>query len=267
MNLAFSKYHGAGNDFILMDNRRGEIRLTTDQVALMCHRRYGIGADGLMLVQSSEEADFEMLYFNSDGRVSSFCGNGGRCIAFYALERLGIGSGGQVRFIASDGLHSAELLPEQVIRLSMQKVDPIRNAPDYFILDTGSPHYVRYVEHLQEVDVAEAGRAIRNLPQFREAGINVNFIEQHDGSLHVRTYERGVEEETFACGTGITAAAIASTGVQTGNFSVPVKSKEGHAFEVQFQKSQPDRAEAVYLTGPVNFAFEGIFSLPDAVHS
>lgn len=261
MKIAFSKYHGAGNDFILMDNRDGRLQLAREQVALLCHRRYGVGADGLMLVQHSERADFEMIYFNSDGRVSSFCGNGGRCIASYAIQMLGMGPGRAIRIGASDGIHHAELLEGGEVCLSMRDVDTIRDAGDHVILDTGSPHYVSRVNGLASFEVTEAGRAIRNLPEFGEAGINVNFVETCDGVLQVRTYERGVEAETFACGTGITAAAIASTGVQTGAFVISLRSKEGHRFEVRFDKPEPGRAENVRLTGPVQHVFDGNFQL------
>lgn len=256
MNVSFHKYHGAGNDFIILDNRSGKISLSRDEIEQLCHRRFGIGADGLMMVQESAEADFEMRYYNSDGLLGSFCGNGGRCIADYAFRVLRL-TGPFMRFKASDGIHFARINEDRSVSLEMKEVDRIRFEGDHIILDTGSPHYIQYVTDLPEYPVAAEGRLIRNKPGFQPRGINVNFLELREGVLHLRTYERGVEDETFACGTGVAAAAIANVAKETGRFTVAVRTKAGHHFEVSFLKERPDAAKEIILQGPVEFVFEG----------
>jgi len=257
MKIHFYKYQGAGNDFILIDNRDNALSLTTGQVAFLCDRRFGIGADGLMLLQSSPGADFEMVYYNADGNESTMCGNGGRCIAAFAYHQ-GL-TGKDMNFKAIDGLHRALVREGAIVSLHMQDVTHIRFEEGYAMLDTGSPHYVREVDDVQSVDVFNEGRAIRN--QFAPKGINVNFVAAGDGSgLTIRTYERGVEDETLACGTGVTAAAIASVKHATGTFEVPVKAMGG-ALSVSFEKKSADTAEHIILTGPAQKVFEGDIEL------
>jgi len=255
MRLPFFKYQGAGNDFILLDNRSGDIRLDTEQVAGLCHRRFGIGADGLMLLEAAADADFHMVYYNADGHESTMCGNGGRCIAAFAA-RLGL-IRDQASFTAVDGRHRAELLPDGLVRLEMQDVQEIRHEDGYDLLHTGSPHYIKWVADVQAVDVFREGRAVRSLPAFRPKGINVNFVQRLDDSLWVRTYERGVEDETLSCGTGVTAAAIAASGEQTGAFHTRIQTPGG-TLEVSFRKDTPHTAREVVLTGPAVFVFEGV---------
>lgn len=214
--LSFVKYQGTGNDFILVDGRHGlEPHWYEESViAQLCHRRFGIGADGYMVLESSTEADFHMHYCNSDGKPSSMCGNGGRCIAQWA-HSLGLGSEGHLRFTAPDGLHEAWVSEQGSVRLAMQAVSAEQaELPDWgtAILDTGSPHYVSFREEAFDAnwDLMGFAHSIRYNETFAQAGINVNAVwPQEDGSLTVRTYERGVEDETFSCGTGVTACALA----------------------------------------------------------
>jgi len=258
MKIHFYKYQGAGNDFVLIDNREGAISLSTAQVAFLCDRRFGIGADGLMLLETVEDADFKMVYYNSDGNESTMCGNGGRCIAAFATH-LGI-AGLQMTFEAVDGLHFAVIKDRDVVALQMQDVTGIRFDEGFDILDTGSPHYIAWVKDTEAVDVFAEGRNIRNRDLFQPKGINVNFVQRDGNGLHIRTYERGVEDETLACGTGVTAAAIASVGQQTGVFQVPVKARGGE-LSVSFEKTSADSAQNIILTGEAKFVFEGAIDL------
>jgi len=206
--IKFSKYQGAGNDFVLVDNRSGFFDGNdTVLVKKMCDRRFGIGADGLMLLEGAENADFRMRYFNADGREGSMCGNGGRCIVAFARD-LGIVAE-KAAFLAVDGAHEAAIVSGQV-DLGMVDVREVAREDDgdFYLLDTGSPHLVREVTGLRDVDMATEGHRIRNSPRFRKAGVNVNFVEREGDGYFLRTYERGVEGETLACGTGATAAAM-----------------------------------------------------------
>lgn len=259
MNLHFYKYQGTGNDFILIDNRKEKLRFSASQVAALCNRRFGIGADGLMLLEHESGFDFRMVYFNSDGNKSTMCGNGGRCMVAFA-EKLGIVKG-ETRFMAIDGPHHAEVSGNGVVSLEMISVENIFSEEEFSILDTGSPHYIRWVSSgLQKLDVLSLGRAVRNQAEFQPGGINVNFVQPAGKELWVRTYERGVEDETLSCGTGVTAAAIAFTRDKTGAFKIPVKTPGG-ALEVSFDKSKSDAAENIWLTGPAVFVFEGYIEI------
>lgn len=254
MKLHFHKYQGTGNDFILIDNRGGNISLSHDEVAWLCHRRFGIGADGLMLLESTPEADFRMVYYNADGGESTMCGNGGRCITAFA-HALGI-IGNSTRFIAIDGTHHADIEGD-IVSLEMKDVAGIQHHNGYDILDTGSPHYIQWVDDVEGTDVFNIGRRIRNEEQFAPGGINVNFVTRSAANtLSVRTYERGVEDETLSCGTGVTAAAIAASGAETGNFAYQIQTPGGE-LEVQFRKQTPDSADKVILRGPALSVFEG----------
>lgn len=254
--IPFAKYHGTGNDFILIDNRVLGLRPDRETVARLCHRHYGIGADGLMLLEPAADAAFRMVYYNSDGGESTMCGNGGRCMAAFA-KKLGLAPGAMVRFKAADGLHEAQYLTDGRIALQMAPVRGIEHRDGYSILNTGSPHLVQWVEKVKHRDVSREGRAIRHWEEFEPAGINVNFAEIFDDeSLRVRTYERGVEGETLSCGTGVAAAAIAATGEALGSFSVIVETRGGR-LTVDFEKTGAAVAEAVVLTGPALAVFEG----------
>lgn len=255
MELTFYKYQGAGNDFVLIDNREGNINLDTKQIAHLCDRHFGIGADGLMYLQLCADADFQMVYFNSDGNESTMCGNGGRCIAAFA-HHLGV-AGTTMKFKAIDGMHEAVINKDKTVALHMQDVTNIEFAETYQVLNTGSPHYVVWVEATAEVDVFEEGRNIRNQDRFQPKGINVNFVSRiNDDGIAIRTYERGVEDETLACGTGVTAAAIVSAGMQTGKFEIPVKAVGGD-LSVSFEKKDAGTAQHIILTGEAAFVFKG----------
>jgi diaminopimelate epimerase len=255
MGIRFSKYQGTGNDFILIDNRDGSAMLSREQVARLCDRRFGIGADGLMLLELVDGYDFRMVYYNSDGRESSMCGNGGRCIAAFAYK-LGL-TGINTRFLAIDGGHEATLHPDGMVSLQMADVGAVLAFADHYILDTGSPHYVQWVDDVDATDVFNAGRAIRQRTDFAPDGINVNFVQRSTEGLKVRTYERGVEDETLSCGTGVTAAAIAASGEKTGSFKTLVTTPGGN-LEISFDKSGPGAASNVILKGPAFFVFEGM---------
>ncbi len=206
MIIEFYKYQGTGNDFIMIDDRRHTFDISDNKlIAAICERKMGIGADGLILLRNHPSLDFEMIYFNSDGHQSSMCGNGGRCVIDFAAMLEIIKS--ETTFMAIDGEHKGQFL-DDVIALQMKDVGEIVREGDGLVLDTGSPHYIEVVDDLQFLDVNKEGRRIRNSPPFIKDGINVNFV-QDSAELAVRTYERGVEEETLSCGTGVVATALA----------------------------------------------------------
>jgi diaminopimelate epimerase len=261
MQLKFFKYHGAGNDFVILDGRVDLPSLSVEQVRFLCDRRFGIGGDGLMILKPTANADFEMLYFNSDGRPGSMCGNGGRCMMRFASDLNLISS--KADFLAPDGLHEAYFLPNGWVSLKMNDVlFPSQNESGDFILDTGSPHYVSFRSDVKSLDVFNEGRAIRNSQPFKEKGINVNFVSVENNTLHIRTYERGVEEETLSCGTGITASVIAahfSNKVNSDLQSVDVIAMGGE-LKVSFKKNS-DKYVDVRLEGPAVKVFEGYIDL------
>lgn len=252
--IHFHKYHGAGNDFILIDNRTQNLLLDTRQIAFLCHRRFGIGADGLMLLETEPGYDFRMVYYNADGRESTMCGNGGRCITAFARD-LNIISD-KAFFLAIDGAHHARYTSKDTIALQMNEVHEIQHFDNYAILNTGSPHYIVWSDDVAHTDVVHQGREIRNRERFAPNGINVNFAQITDDGLYVRTYERGVEDETLSCGTGVTACAIAASGGKTGNFHTPIQTPGGN-LSVSFNKNTADTAVDVVLTGPAIRVYEG----------
>jgi diaminopimelate epimerase len=256
MKRTFYKYEGTGNDFILFDDR--ENLFDTNNVKLiahLCDRRFGIGADGLMLLRSKQGYDFEMVYFNSDGNPSSMCGNGGRCISRFALD-IGAVKKNEVSFMAIDGAHTAIIGPETV-KLKMNDVHEIENGADFFYLSTGSPHYVKFTSNVPEMDVVVEGKKIRNSARFIKEGTNVNFVAQDNGAIFVRTYERGVEDETLSCGTGVTASALAAAlkGISSSAEKCAVHTRGGN-LSVHFKK-EGDHFTNVWLEGPATFVFKG----------
>lgn len=260
MSLTFYKYQGTGNDFILIDDRQGLFNLSNAQIEQLCHRRFGIGADGLMLLQNAEGYDFRMVYFNSDGRQSSMCGNGGRCITAFARQ-LGIAPNtpNQYYFIAIDGPHEAQILPDGQVSLRMQDVDlqNIALRPDEtYTLNTGSPHYVAFVPQLADCDIARQGATIRYSREFAQHGINVNFAQIAAADrLLLATYERGVEAPTYSCGTGATAAALAFYLQSDAPSPIQLQTDGGPLF-VSFAR-HADRFTDIYLQGPATFVFSG----------
>lgn len=262
MRIHFAKYQGTGNDFILFDNRNATLRrdLTT-WYAQICDRHFGIGADGVILLEKDPELDFSMVYFNADGRESSMCGNGGRCLADFAMQ-LGL-VGKQCVFRAVDGVHRAEM-EDGGIRLQMRDVDGIRKADDHYELDTGSPHYVTFVPDVENIPVKEHGAAIRYSHAFIDKGINVNFVHMRNAELVVRSYERGVEDETLSCGTGITASAICNaieTREPVGIHSVQVRAKGG-LLRVSYTKISDTLFRDIWLAGPAVCVYRGEISMP-----
>ncbi len=257
----FYKYQGAGNDFILFDNRNGFFdRGDNDLVHRLCDRRFGIGGDGLMLLQEANGYDFEMVYYNADGREGSMCGNGGRCIVAFAQD-LGL-IGAETDFLAADGAHHARMhRTVGWISLGMIDVDEVKSDGGAYVLDTGSPHYVALVEGLAGYPVVEEGRRIRNGLAYAEKGINVNFVEPEGDGFAVRTYERGVEDETLACGTGATAVALAMAfrAGRQGELEIPIR-VQGGALNIRFTKTG-DRFSQVFLEGPATFVFKGEIEL------
>jgi diaminopimelate epimerase len=254
MTLAFNKYQGAGNDFIIIDNRNDVFNPQNENfIKNLCDRKFGIGADGLILINKIPEYDFKMIYFNSDGFEGTMCGNGGRCAADFAI-RSGI-AGKKLRFIATDGIHDA-ISEEEVIRLKMNDVNETRSVAGNYFINTGSPHYVKFTDGLNNLDVYNEGKKIRWSKDFQPGGTNVNFVEYEDGGIYVRTFERGVEDETLSCGTGVTASAIAS--VLSGHFvsgPVNVRTKGGN-LRVEFDIKE-DKIRNIWLCGPATFVFEG----------
>jgi diaminopimelate epimerase len=264
MLFEFEKYQGTGNDFIIVDNR-GSLydALREEQIAFLCDRRFGIGADGLMFMNQAAEADFEMVYFNADGKPSTMCGNGGRCMVRFA-EQHGIHRY-TYRFNAIDGEHEAEITQDGLIRLKMTDVQQVAYHTHHMLLNTGSPHLVQYVQQLKDVDVFESGRNIRYSPAFEKEGVNVNFVEMlAEGQIAVRTYERGVEDETLSCGTGVTAAALMAAHREQSFNRIAVKTPGGN-LSVEFQKQNDQHFTDIWLCGPAEFVFKGTMNLPDTV--
>ena len=258
MKYTFYKYQGAGNDFVLLDDREETFLVDRQKIERICHRNFGVGADGLILLQNSNPYDFRMRYFNSDGRESSMCGNGGRCIAQFAFD-LGLVQQ-EMTFEAIDGLHRAVVHPTYVA-LEMIDVDKVEVYPSHYFLNTGSPHHVQFVDDVQKIDVQKEGAKIRYGAPYFEQGSNVNFVEVDENqTLHIRTYERGVEAETLACGTGVTAAAIAAFSAgKVSKLPIHVKAVGGD-LSVQFMLANL-RYEQVWLEGPAQFVFEGMITL------
>ncbi|HVZ96312.1 MAG TPA: diaminopimelate epimerase [Chitinophagaceae bacterium] len=255
MKLEFYKYQGTGNDFILLDNRHRVCNLTARQVNFLCHRRFGIGADGLMLLNEKPGYDFEMTYYNSDGNTSSMCGNGGRCILKFA-SMLGIKKS-KYHFYAIDGAHEGEIDLNGDVRLKMKDVHEVEFENMHFVLNTGSPHYVKNVSDARKIDVVAEGREIRYSKEFSEEGINVNFVETiDDDTIYVRTYERGVEDETYSCGTGVTAAALISAHNDNGFNRVEVQTLGGR-LSVEYEKMGEQEFRNIWLCGPAELVFKG----------
>jgi len=266
MNIHFQKYQGTGNDFVLIDNRNGFLNpqnFTEKEIAFLCHRRFGIGADGLMLVEKSVDYDFEMKYYNSDGRIGSMCGNGGRCIVAFA-KKIGAFAENQTKFIASDGEHEALVTEENgtvSVNLKMQNVNSVSIHKNYTFLDTGSPHHIEFVENVDQVDVYNKGKSIRYNAELYEKGTNVNFVEQNGNQIKVRTYERGVEDETYSCGTGVVASSISSYIKQSNLKNEFFIGTKGGDLKVSFSPKGNNSFENIWLEGPATFVFEGQIEL------
>ena len=259
MKMEFYKYHGTGNDFVIFDNRSGlfpkeDVKL----VRKVCDRRFGVGGDGLMLLEEAEGFDFKMIYFNADGCPGSMCGNGGRCLVSFA-HSLGLFEN-KTTFLANGERYTANIEHDRV-SLDMLDVEGIRTNDKHVFLDTGSPHHVQFEENLKDFDVFGVGRRIRYGEPYNEAGSNVNFVEQVDQStFQVRTYERGVEDETLSCGTGVTAVALASYFLgKTKSETLKIQT-EGGDLEVSF-KARNGKFTDIVLAGPATFVYKGIIKV------
>jgi diaminopimelate epimerase len=255
MKLTFYKYQGTGNDFVIIDNRSLFFpKDDTKLVAFLCDRKFGVGADGLILLENDAASDFKMVYYNADGNLSTMCGNGGRCLVAFA-NHLGI-IANQATFNAVDGLHHASI-EEDLVSLQMIDVTDIKSRPNAIFLDTGSPHHVQLVENLKDLNVAEDGAKLR-YGLYGAKGSNINFVEQiNESEFAVRTYERGVEDETLSCGTGITAVAIAMHDLgKTMKNKIAIQALGGK-LEVSFTESDRAGYSDVYLTGPAKLVFKG----------
>ena len=256
MQVEFYKYQGTGNDFVMIDNRLVTFpKENTALVAHLCNRRFGIGGDGLILLENDSESDFKMVYYNSDGSQSTMCGNGGRCFVAFAKKLNVIGN--STTFNAVDGLHHATVSEDEIVSLQMIDVLNIKKESDYTFLDTGSPHHVQIVNDLENYNVKEQGASIRYSELYGKQGSNINFVKKIDATtFSLRTYERGVEDETLACGTGATAVAIAMNATGTTDATVIDLNVEGGKLVVSFDKKD-DKYTNVYLRGPAEFVFEG----------
>jgi diaminopimelate epimerase len=256
MKIEFYKYQGTGNDFVILENRNQQYNdLTPKQVKKICDRRFGIGGDGLMLLNTHTELDFEMIYFNADGNESSMCGNGGRCLVQFAKNQ-GMHKS-TYRFMAIDGKHEADIDMHNIVRLKMQDVNKVEYHSSHAILNTGSPHFVKFASNVEDIDVVATGHEIRYSKAFATEGINVNFVETIDeDGIFVRTYERGVEDETLSCGTGVTASALMNAHNEKGFNRVEVKTPGGH-LSVEFNKSDDEHFDNIWLCGPAEFVYKG----------
>ena len=253
-NIEFFKYQGTGNDFVMIDDRKEEFNLTDNKlIARLCNRKFGIGADGLILIRNHQTADFEMIYYNADGHLTSLCGNGSRCAVMFARQ-LGI-IHGACSFLTVEGILQAKV-EDDLVFLNMPDVSGVESFSDHYFLNTGSPHHICFVNGVREYDVFGEGRKIRNGAPYFEEGSNVNFVEElGQSSIFVRTYERGVEDETLSCGTGVTAAALVHA---MNGASSPVKIKTlGGELKIAFKKQDNGAFEEIYLIGPAIKVFEG----------
>ncbi len=255
MKHTFYKYQGTGNDFVIMDNRKNSFN--KDNIALvahLCDRRFGIGADGLILLEDHEELDFTMVYYNADGNESSMCGNGGRCLVAFA-KYLNIIEN-KAAFEAIDGVHYASI-DNDLVKLQMQDVSEVQTHEGHMFLDTGSPHHVEFNSNLETLNVKLNGSIIRHGEPYNQEGANVNFVEKvNDEIFVVRTYERGVEDETLSCGTGVTAVALSMSYIGETEKNLLTLKTQGGDLKVSFNKTNKG-FDDVWLIGPATLVFKG----------
>jgi diaminopimelate epimerase len=259
MKINFSKYNGAGNDFVLIDDRKDLINNDKSLISYLCDRHFGIGADGLIILKDSKKSDFEILHYTSDGHLGSLCGNGSRCAVLFAYNKDIINK--KTVFHAFDGIHNAEILDNGLIKMEMKVNSDIVTNSFGTWLDTGSPHLIIEKDDTDKLDVNNEGKLIRYNDFYREEGVNVNFVEKiSDNQFKIRTYERGVENETLACGTGSTASAICMNFLGKTNSSNITMQCKGGDLNVQFNSSEKDYKE-ISITGPAKLVFEGIIEI------
>ena len=261
MGLQFEKYQATGNDFVMIDNRNSVFDDKDEaNIRQICDRRFGIGADGLILITEHEDLDFEMKYFNSDGKEGTMCGNGGRCAAAFA-NKLNLSGKTQLLFKAIDGTHEAHIM-ENSVKIKMSDVTGNQMIGNWNFLDTGSPHIVEFVNNLNKVNIKKKGPEIRFHEKFRPAGVNVNFVEYKENIIHIRTYERGVENETFSCGTGSIAAAISvylnfeshNTGIHKQEYEIQTR---GGKLKVSFETDKNSGFRNIWLEGAAIHVYSG----------
>ena len=266
--LQFTKMNGAGNDFVMLDNRAGKLRLGPEQIARICDRHRGIGADGILLLEkASNGADFRMRYYNRDGGEAEMCGNGARCFARFASKVAGAGE--QISFQTPAGIIAAELHGE-LVTLRMSEPKDLRLSTELEVggkkeivhfINTGVPHAVVPVSQVGDVDVRSRGEKIRRHKMFSPKGANANFIEKRGArKIAVRTYERGVEDETLACGTGVVASALIFAAIEKVDGPISVMVRSGSELSVDFARID-HQFQSVTLTGPAEFVFEGTIDL------
>lgn len=255
MQQTFYKYQGTGNDFVMIDNRQQTFnKKDTKHIAFLCDRRFGIGADGLILLENHNTLDFKMVYYNADGNESSMCGNGGRCLVAFA-KMLGIINDKAI-FEAIDGLHHATIIND-IVKLQMQDVDEVYKFENHVFLNTGSPHHVQFEDDIDNFDIKHKGAEIRYGKPYNEAGSNVNFVKKlSDSTFRVRTYERGVEDETLSCGTGVTAVALAMNAINKTKNTLVDLEVEGGKLQVSFNIENNSYTN-VWLIGPAKFVYKG----------
>ncbi len=255
MQQDFYKYQGTGNDFVMIDNRQQTFnKKDTKHIAFLCDRRFGIGADGLILLENHPEYDFTMVYYNADGNESTMCGNGGRCLVAFARD-LGVISNTAV-FEAIDGLHHATIT-NNIVNLQMQDVNRIEKHDGYVFLNTGSPHHVQFENHIEDFDIKTKGAKIRYGAPYNQDGTNVNFVKKiSDTTFRVRTYERGVEDETLSCGTGVTAVALAMHALKETAKNLITLNVQGGELKVTFDVDNTTYKN-VKLIGPATFVYKG----------
>ncbi|MDB9932414.1 diaminopimelate epimerase [Flavobacteriales bacterium] len=253
MKMNFYKYQGTGNDFVMIDNRQNKIdKSDLKLVAKLCDRKFGIGADGLILIENHPEVDFDMIYFNADG-TKSFCGNGSRCAVAFA-NYLGIIEN-KTTFNAIDGIHEATINRE-LIELKMGDVSNVEQGQDYFFIETGSPHYIQYTASVQEIEIVPTAHKVRYNERFKEKGTNVNFVQKVGETLEMRTYERGVEDETLSCGTGATAVAL--SGAIKHGLTSPVAIKvQGGDLQIKFNQISDNEFDNIWLIGKGEQVYSG----------
>ena len=253
MTISFFKYQGTGNDFVMIDNRESTFPEDIKYVQQLCDRKFGIGADGLILIQKHSVLDFEMVYFNADGS-KSLCGNGSRCAVNFARQLNIIDD--QSNFLTFDGEYHATIDRDNIVHLHMRDIEGLTRKSDAFFLDNGSPHHIIFTSNNSETDVYNDGKAIRESDEYKPGGTNVNFVEiVNEHSIDVRTFERGVEDETLSCGTGVTASSLAASekGVKS---PIHIKTKGGN-LSVKFNKESGGRFTNIWLSGPAKLVFEG----------
>lgn len=255
MKIDFFKYQGTGNDFILVDNRTFFFpKNDATLIANLCDRKFGIGADGLMLLENEANYAFRMVYYNADGKEGSMCGNGGRCIAKFSLD-LGVTPTHQAVFIAVDGEHEFEY-KNKLIKLKMIDVKEIHRYENDFVLNTGSPHYVKFVENIDADEFISLAKSIRYNDDFKDKGINVNFVKVDRNDIKIRTYERGVEDETLSCGTGNVAAALCVAQQKNINAGSVTLQTKGGILNVYFTQNKEQFTD-IWLEGKAEKVFEG----------